>query len=282
MVGAQARREQARYATGRGLSQRRACALLKVSRSMLGYAHRMPVKNAPVVEAMKTLSGKYPRFGSRRIRVLLERQGIVLGKDRCAALWAKAGLSVPKKRPRRRIAQSRPRPHAPHAMNAVWSYDFVYDACANGQQLKCLTVVDEFTRECLAIDVAGSIRSKRLIEVLSRLISLRGAPRYLRSDKGPNSRAAHFSNGRSMRRSRPPSSIPASPGRTERTNPSTANSVTSVRPWSGSATAPRPASSLKTGGGTTTKYGRIRACSTRPRRLSAGPSKIIQQLGYDF
>jgi hypothetical protein len=79
MVGAQARREEIRYATGRGLSQRRACALLKVSRSMLGYAHRMPVKNAPVVEAMKTLSGKYPRFGARRIRVLLQRQGIYLG-----------------------------------------------------------------------------------------------------------------------------------------------------------------------------------------------------------
>ena len=185
MVAARARREQARYATGRGLSHRRACALLKVSRSMLGYAHRMPVKNAPVVEAMKTLSGKYPRFGARRIRVLLQRQGIILGRDRCASLWAQAGLLVPKKRPRRRIAQSRPRPHAPQAMNAVWSYDFVYDACANGQQLKCLTVVDEFTRECLAINVAGSIRAKRLIEVLSRLMSVRGAPRYLRSDNGP-------------------------------------------------------------------------------------------------
>lgn len=70
-------------------------------------------------------------------------------------------------------------------MNDVWSYDFVFDACANGQQLKCLTVVDEFSRESLAIDVAGSIRSGRVIEVLSQLISVRGAPRYLRSDNGP-------------------------------------------------------------------------------------------------
>ena len=58
----------------------------------------------------------------------------------------------------------------------------MYDACANGQSIKCLTVVDEYTRECLAIDVAGSIRSKRVIDVLSKLISVRGAPRYLRSD----------------------------------------------------------------------------------------------------
>lgn len=63
--------------------------------------------------------------------------------------------------------------------------DFVFDACANGQQVKCLTVVDEFTRECLAIDVAGSIRSRRVIDVLSRLVSVHGAPRYLRSDNGP-------------------------------------------------------------------------------------------------
>ena len=69
--------------------------------------------------------------------------------------------------------------------NHVWAYDFVFDGCANGQTLKCLTVIDEFTRECLAIDVAGSIRSTRVIEVLARLISEHGAPRYLRSDNGP-------------------------------------------------------------------------------------------------
>ena len=66
-----------------------------------------------------------------------------------------------------------------------WAYDFVFDGCANGQKLKCLTVIDEYTRECLAIDVAGSIRSKRVIEVLGRLISLHGAPAILRSDNGP-------------------------------------------------------------------------------------------------
>ncbi len=67
----------------------------------------------------------------------------------------------------------------------MWAYDFVFDACANGQQLKCLTVIDEHTRESLAIDVAGSIRSGRLIEVLTKLVSEHGAPKYLRSDNGP-------------------------------------------------------------------------------------------------
>jgi putative transposase len=69
--------------------------------------------------------------------------------------------------------------------NHVWAYDFMFDTCANGQSLKCLTVIDEFTRECLAIDVAGSIRSGRVIEVLTRLISEHGAPKFLRSDNGP-------------------------------------------------------------------------------------------------
>jgi putative transposase len=67
----------------------------------------------------------------------------------------------------------------------MWAYDFVFDACANGQQLKCLTVIDEYTRECLAIDVAGSLRSQRVIDVLARLITVHGAPKYLRSDNGP-------------------------------------------------------------------------------------------------
>ena len=67
----------------------------------------------------------------------------------------------------------------------MWSYDFVFDHCANGQQLKCLTVTDEFTKEGLAIDVDGRIRSPRVIDVLSRLVSVRGAPAFLRSDNGP-------------------------------------------------------------------------------------------------
>jgi putative transposase len=92
---------------------------------------------------------------------------------------------VPRKRPRKRIASVRPRIHAPFKANMVWAYDFVFDTTASGQQIKCLTVVDEYTRECLAIDVAGAIRSRRVIEVLSRLVSLHGAPLFMRSDNGP-------------------------------------------------------------------------------------------------
>ena len=105
--------------------------------------------------------------------------------ERAHRLWKAAELQLPQRRPRRKVAGSRPRPLPPNGPNSVWAYDFVFDGCANGQQIKCLTVVDEFTRECLAIDVPGSIRSKRVIEILTRLVSERGAPRYMRSDNGP-------------------------------------------------------------------------------------------------
>ena len=108
-----------------------------------------------------------------------------MSADRAYRIWKKAGLQVPRRRPRKRIATGRPRPHPATGANQVWAYDFVFDATADGRQLNCLTVIDEYTRECLAIDVAGSIRSGRVIELLSRLVSLRGAPRHIRSDNGP-------------------------------------------------------------------------------------------------
>lgn len=156
-----------------------------MARSTLRYERRLPLRDAPVLSAMCRLAQQYPRYGYRRIRIFLKREGHEMSWQRAHRLWQVAGLQLPKRRPRRRIAASRPRPLPPTGPNSVWAYDFVYDACANGQQIKCLTVIDEFTRECLAIDVAGSIRSKRVIDVLSRIISERGAPRILRSDNGP-------------------------------------------------------------------------------------------------
>ena len=179
------RRRQVAHAKARGLSQRRACRLLSVARSALFYESRLRRRDAPVLEAMRELARQYPRYGYRRIQVFLARQGFAMSSDRAYRLWRQAGLQVPRRRPRRRIATGRPRPTPPTAANHVWAYDFVYDRCANAQQLKCLTVVDEWTRECLAIEVSSSIRSRHVIDVLARLVSVHGAPRYLRSDNGP-------------------------------------------------------------------------------------------------
>jgi putative transposase len=146
---------------------------------------RKAAADGAVVARMCELARRYPRYGYRRIRIFLSRDGHRMSAGRAYRLWRAARLQVPRKRPRKRVAGSRPRPLPPTGANQVWSYDFVFDTCADGRQLKCLTVTDEFTKEGLAIDVGGSIRSARVIEVLSRLVSERGAPHYLRSDNGP-------------------------------------------------------------------------------------------------
>ena len=180
-----ARRRQVAYGRERGLSVRRACTLFSVARSALRYQGRKTVKDAGVIERMQELSAQYPRYGYRRMRIFLGRDGHRMSVGRAYRLWRAAGLQLPRKRPRKRVAAARPRPQAPSGPNQVWSYDFVFDHCANGQQLKCLTVTDEFTKEGLAIDVNARIRSPRVIDVLSRLVSARGAPSFLRSDNGP-------------------------------------------------------------------------------------------------
>ena len=140
MVSVPARRAAVAYATGKDLSQRRACTLLGVGRSALHYCSRKLTKDAPVLTRMAELSAQYPRYGYRRIAIFLGRDGHAMSFGRAHRLWRQARLQVPRKRPRKRIATGRPRPNAPNGANQVWSYDFVFDWCANAQQLKCLTV----------------------------------------------------------------------------------------------------------------------------------------------
>lgn len=186
MVSALGRRKQVAHARKRWkLSLRRTCALLDVARSGATYTSKREVADAPVVARMRELAKQYPRYGYRMIQLLLAKQGLTMSVDRAHRLWKSARLQVPRKRPRKRVATGRPRPQAPAGPNHVGAIDFVFDTCADGRQLKCLTVLDEWTRECLAIDVAGGIRAPRVVDVLARLVSVRGAPRHLRSDNGP-------------------------------------------------------------------------------------------------
>lgn len=105
---------------------------MQVARSGLHYELKMPGCDLPVMDAMKRFSGQYPRFRAWRIREFLAREGVRLGKERCSRLGREAGLQVPaRKRWRRSIASATPRPRMPDQRNTVWSYDFVYDACAN-------------------------------------------------------------------------------------------------------------------------------------------------------
>ena len=125
MIGAPVRRQHVAFTLKRGLSQRRECALLSTSRSTLHYEPCMEVRDGPLIVAMTGLAAQYPRYGYRRIQVFMEHQGHVMGPDRAYGLWSKAGLQAPKKRPRKRVAQPRPRPQLPAGANKVWAYDFV-------------------------------------------------------------------------------------------------------------------------------------------------------------
>ena len=139
MVGARVRRQQVASACRRGLSSRRACAVLSVARSTLGYQSRLQQRDAPVLAVMRELAGQYPRYGYRKIRICLARRGHPMSAERTYRLWRQAGLQVPRRRPRRRMATRRLRPQPPTARNHVWAYDFVFDTCADGRALKCLT-----------------------------------------------------------------------------------------------------------------------------------------------
>lgn len=134
---------------------------------------------------MKQLAQEHPRYGYRRIWALLRRQGERVNHKRIYRLWRAHGFSLRVRRPRRRIRPPSPRLPEATRSHEMWAYDFVYDRCANGEALKCLTVVDEYSRLCLAIEVDGRIDSGRVIAVLRRLIQTYGVPCYLRSDNGP-------------------------------------------------------------------------------------------------
>ena len=177
------------FLVARGLSERRACALVAANRATVQY-HARPRLADGLPERLALLAQRHPRYGYRRVWALLRREGWQVNRKRVHRLWRVAQLQVPKRHRRRHRAgvsasgaPTRPT-HATHPGH-VWTYDFVQDACLSGAKLKLLPVVDEFTRECLAIEVATSASAARVIRVLERLFAVHGAPQYLRSDNGP-------------------------------------------------------------------------------------------------
>lgn len=184
MVSARARREQVDYAVARGRSVRRSCALLQVSRSALGYVSTMPARDAELGAELALISAKHAAYGHRFAWALLRRGQWRVNKKRVRRVWRLLGLHVRRKK-HRKIRTGQARVFAATGPNQVWAYDFTFDRCANGQILKSLSVVDEWTRECLAIEVRSSLTAERVIEVLERLFERYGIPQVLRSDNGP-------------------------------------------------------------------------------------------------
>jgi len=167
-----------------GLSERRACRVVEANRSTVRY-HPRPREDGPVVKRLRELAERWRRYGYRRLTVLLRREGLAVNAKRVYRLYREAGLAVRRRR-RKRVA--RPRGEGMTVVdraNARWSMDFMADTLASGRTLRTLNVVDDFTRECLAIEVDTSLSGCRVTRVLERLVRERGMPGCVVADNGP-------------------------------------------------------------------------------------------------
>ena len=169
------------------VSERRACQVLRQPRSTQRRHPKVTDDEKRLVSRMIELATEYGRYGYRRITALLRREGWRVNHKRVERLWRREGLKVPQRQPKRRrlwfndgsCVRRRPE-HRDH----VWSYDFVQTRTHNGRPVRLLTLIDEYTRECLAIGVARSLKSKDVLERLAELFIQRGTPDYIRSDNG--------------------------------------------------------------------------------------------------
>ncbi len=188
MTAAQ-RRQAVRHLQERfGVSQRRACRVLGQARSSQRQEPRRKEGEEALVRRMLELVCRHPRFGYRRIWALLRREGWRVNRKRVYRLWRKQGLKVPRKqRKKRRLGSSangcvrRPAEHKDH----VWAWDFLHDRTSDGGPLKWFTLVDEYTRECLALEVRRGMTAAAVTAVLASVVRARGVPAHVRSDNGP-------------------------------------------------------------------------------------------------
>jgi transposase InsO family protein len=170
------------------VSERRACSVVGQPRATQRRPPKIRHDEAALTDAIVRLAKKYGRYGYRRVRQLLVDEGWRVSVKRVYRIWRREGLKVPKKQPKRgRLWLNdgsciRLRPERP---NHVWSYDFVQDRTQDGRPIRMLTVIDEFTRRCLAIVVARRLRSDDVLQCLTDLFVAHGPPEHIRSDNGP-------------------------------------------------------------------------------------------------
>jgi putative transposase len=167
------------------ISERRACGLVGLARTTLRRMVAEPAETKRLKARIVELAYARRRFGYRRIHDLLRREGVRANHKRVYRLYRESGLSVRKRRRRKLVMADRQALYVPSAPNEVWSLDFVMDALANGRRIKCLTIVDDFTRECLDIAVDHGISGAYVARVLQNVGQFRGLPRAIRTDQGP-------------------------------------------------------------------------------------------------
>ena len=163
-------------------SERHACELMSIPRSSYQYQSRRD--DSQLRAQLLELAREKPRFGYRRLHVLLRRAGRHVNLKRVRRVYRAAGLSVRRLR-RKRLTRSYSQREAPSAANQEWAIDFASDVAASGQRFRVLSIIDAFTRECLALETDTSMPSRRVTRVLQRIVEQRGTPKFLRSDNGP-------------------------------------------------------------------------------------------------
>ena len=167
-----------------GLSVRRGCRLVGLWRSTQQYhAHR--ADETPIRRRLRELAEQRKRFGAPRLHVLLRREGLIVNHKRTERLYREEGLSLRRRKRPRRAAGVRVRLPQAQRPNQRWSMDFVQDRLASGRRMRLLTIVDEYSRECPAIEVDTSLPGLRVTQVLERLAEGRGLPELITVDNGP-------------------------------------------------------------------------------------------------
>lgn len=198
------------------VSQRRASRILGRARSTLRYCHRQRSGEEALIRGLRRLAKRHPRWGYKRMRARLAHQGWRVNIKRVRRLWNELGLRRPQRRKKPRKLGRKPGSSANSCVqqparfkNDVWTYDFLVDRTAAGGTLKWLTLVDEYTRECLLLHVAGSLTGADVRRVLARVIGRRGAPTRIRSDNGSEFICAALADWLSVVGAKP---IPVAPG----------------------------------------------------------------------
>ena len=167
------------------ISERKACSLVGLSRATMRYQSQRSPEERELTERIKAIAFERRRFGYRRVHQLLRREGAEVNHKKVYRLYREADLAVRKRKRRKGVMVERQPLVLPDAPNHTWSMDFVLDSLANGRRIKCLTIVDDFTKECLDIPVAMGISGEQVVRTLDGIAAFRGYPKAVRTDQGP-------------------------------------------------------------------------------------------------
>ena len=175
-----------------GLSERRSCSLVKQNPSTQQYKRKNEGKDDALRKRMRELAERYRRFGVPRLHTILRKEGLVMNYKRTERVYHLEGLTLRRKRPKKKGTTLRVPMQKTEQANECWSMDFVFDALLSGRGIKCLTIVDNHSKICPRIEISHSISGLHLVRALEELRTVRGLPKVIRVDNGPEFQSKAF------------------------------------------------------------------------------------------